>query len=237
MSAFARRMTSPSENVRNSEDAHARMADLVRRIHDCDPNGETELYNVINNGLRYLLIRQIGCIDDVDDRVHELYLIVIRAIREERLRDASRLMGFIRAVMHHQVAGYIQGRVTRRRREVTDDAVALTVRDSRKTPEQQAIHQQQVRCAREMLAQLRERDREILLRFYVKGEAAEQIRTEMRLTETQFRLIKSRAKLKFEQLVQARLNQRTTEAEAPQCRPARARREAAGKAKAMAAAG
>ncbi len=115
------------------------MADLVRRIHDCDPDGETELYNVINNGLRYLLIRQIGSVDDVDDRVHELFLIVVRAIREERLRDASRLMGFIRAVMHHQVAGYIQGRMTRRRREVTDEAITLTVRDSRNTPEQQAI--------------------------------------------------------------------------------------------------
>ncbi len=210
------------------------MADLVRRIHDCDPDGETELYYVINNGLRYLLIRQIGCIDDVDDRIHELFIIVVRAIREERLRDASRLMGFIRAVMHHQVAGYIQGRVTRRRREVTDEAITLTVRDSRKTPEQQAIHQQQVRCARETLAQLRARDREILLRFYVKGEDAAQIRTEMRLTETQFRLIKSRAKLKFEQLVQARLNQRATEAAVPQCRPAHIPRQAARKAMAAA---
>jgi hypothetical protein len=76
-----------------------------------------------------------------------------------------------------------------------------------------------------MLRQLRERDREILLRFYVHGEQAEQIRREMQLTETQFRLIKSRAKLKFEQLVQARLSGRTAEKAVPQCRPARPRHE------------
>jgi RNA polymerase sigma-70 factor (ECF subfamily) len=42
-----------------------------------------------------------------------------------------------------------------------------------------------------------EEEREILIRFYLKQEAQEQICREMNLTETRFRFLKHRAKAKF----------------------------------------
>ena len=44
------------------------------------------------------------------------------------------------------------------------------------------------------------RDREILTRFYLYEQTQEQICAEMNLSETQFRLLKSRAKARFGEL-------------------------------------
>lgn len=44
------------------------------------------------------------------------------------------------------------------------------------------------------------RDREILMRFYLEEQSQDQICTEMGLTETQFRLLKSRAKTRFAEM-------------------------------------
>jgi DNA-directed RNA polymerase specialized sigma subunit len=52
------------------------------------------------------------------------------------------------------------------------------------------------------LRRLKKRDREILERFYLREQNAQQICAEMRLTETQFRLFKSRAIARCVSLVQ-----------------------------------
>ena len=49
------------------------------------------------------------------------------------------------------------------------------------------------------------RDREILLRFYLDEQSRDQICAEMGLTETQFRLLKSRAKARIREVAQKAL--------------------------------
>lgn len=53
---------------------------------------------------------------------------------------------------------------------------------------------------RQVLAELSDRDREILTRFYVREQSQDQICSEMTLTVAQFRLLKSRAKAHFKEL-------------------------------------
>jgi len=57
---------------------------------------------------------------------------------------------------------------------------------------------------RRELAEMRTRDRELLVRFYLENQTREQICEEMGLTETQYRLFKSRAKGKLIAAVQRR---------------------------------
>ena len=52
------------------------------------------------------------------------------------------------------------------------------------------------------------RDREILTRFYLQEQTQEQICSEMKLSETQFRLLKSRAKARFGELGKRRLGRK-----------------------------
>jgi DNA-directed RNA polymerase specialized sigma24 family protein len=54
---------------------------------------------------------------------------------------------------------------------------------------------------RKGLERLKPAQREILTRFYVQGQKPEQIRREMNLTATQFRLMKSRSKQVLEKSV------------------------------------
>jgi len=57
-------------------------ADLVEKIRRNDPDGLEELYRVFSRGVRFYLCRQLGP-QDLDDRVHDTFLIVSQAIQAE----------------------------------------------------------------------------------------------------------------------------------------------------------
>jgi RNA polymerase sigma-70 factor, ECF subfamily len=97
------------------------------------------------------------------------------------------------------------GPVVNKRREQADLETGVTVADRKQNPEQESLLRQQAELMRSALAALSERDRDILIRFYLKEQPQEQICREMSLTETQFRLLKSRAKAKFGEIGRKKL--------------------------------
>jgi RNA polymerase sigma-70 factor, ECF subfamily len=181
--------------------------ELVDRIRSGDPRGMEGLYAVLSKGVRFLLCRQLGP-QDLDDKVHDVFLIVAQAIRNGDLREPERLMGYVRTVVRRQVAGHIDVAVHTRRSEIELDA-SLPLRDGGSTPEQIAIAQQNQEIALRMLNSVSSRDREILVRFYLEEQTQDQICQDMGLTDTQFRLIKSRAKARFGELGKQRLARRS----------------------------
>src|SRR6476620_8305812 len=48
-----------------------------------------------------------NAIQDVDDKVHDTFLIVVQAIKNGDLREPDRIMGFVRTVARRLVAGHI----------------------------------------------------------------------------------------------------------------------------------
>jgi DNA-directed RNA polymerase specialized sigma24 family protein len=66
------------------------------------------------------------------------------------------------------------------------------------------MERQNVDLAMRVLTSLPWRDREVLMRFYLKEQSPRQICRDMGLTQTQFRLTKSRAKARFTELARAR---------------------------------
>lgn len=179
---------------------------LVERIRTGDPRGMEELYALFSRGIRFYLCRQLGS-QELDDKVHDTFLIVVQAIRRGDLRDAERLMGFVRTVVRRQVVAYIDD-VAQGRREQASFEHGLAVSDARSNPEQDAITQQQAEIMQKVLRSVSRRDREILTRFYLLGQDQDQICAEMKLTETQFRLLKSRAKSRFGELGRRKLQRR-----------------------------
>jgi RNA polymerase sigma-70 factor (ECF subfamily) len=180
--------------------------ELVARIQRGDDTGMEDLYRLFARGIRFYLCRQLG-MQELDDKVHDTFLIVVQAIRRGDLREPDRLMGFVRTVVRRQVAAHIDQVVHSRRDEMHLD-VGVRVADARRNPEQSMAYQQKGDFMREILRQLSDRDREILTRFYLHEETQEEICTEMGLTETQFRLLKSRAKARFGELGRRRLQQK-----------------------------
>jgi RNA polymerase sigma-70 factor (ECF subfamily) len=168
---------------------------IVERIRNGEQDAVEELYRVFSKGIRYYLCRQLGP-QDLDDRVHDCFLVVIHAIQKGDLREPERLMGFVRTIVRRQIAGFIEGMVENRRKQV-DLEFGNFVPDEKTNPENTAISKQRESLAASVLKTISKRDREILTRFYLLEESQEKICQEMELTDTQFRLLKSRAKAKF----------------------------------------
>ncbi len=177
--------------------------EMVARIQTGDESGLEDLYRVFSKGIRFYLCRQLGP-QELDDRVHDAFLIVVQAIQRGELREPERLMGFVRTVVRRQVAAHIDQAVHSRKEEV-DLEIGSRVADIRHNPERSASDRQRAELMAGVLRSLSEKDREILTRFYLHEQSQEQICQEMSLSETQFRLLKSRAKARFGELGRKRL--------------------------------
>jgi RNA polymerase sigma factor (sigma-70 family) len=181
----------------------------VDRIRAGDPLAMTELYGVFNRGIRYLLLRSLGA-EELDDRVHDCFVIVTEAIRSGELRDPARLMGYVRTVVRRHIAASIEDAVNRRRTTVEFEDSVFTVSDWKNNPEQNLLARQRAEIARRVFNGVSRRDREILSRFYLHEQSQEQICEEMGLSYNQFRLLKSRAKARC-----GKLGQRLAESISP----------------------
>ncbi len=184
-------------------DVNAGWAELVERIRLEKTDGMEELYQLFSRGIRFYLCRQLGP-QELDDKVHDTFVVVVQAIRRGELREPERLMGFVRTIVRRQVAAHID-KVVHNRREQAEFDSTVRVADPRGNPEEAAIFRQRIGLIRQVLGELSERDREILTRFYIDEQSQDLICSEMGLTETQFRLLKSRAKARFGELGKKKL--------------------------------
>lgn len=176
--------------------------DLVERIEQGDSTAKYRLYEVFNRGIRFQLIRQLGTLE-LDDRVHDTFVIVLQAIVRKDLRDPDRLLAYIRTVVRRQIATYIERAMTNRRDR--PESAGLELHDPAFNPEESLISHERRRVMRKTLSELNARDREILIRFYIDEMPMEEICKEMDLTVNQFRLLKSRAKSRFSEIGQRQL--------------------------------
>jgi RNA polymerase sigma-70 factor (ECF subfamily) len=171
---------------------------LVGRIQQGEAAALAELYQVFGRGVRFYMYRQLGP-QDLDDRVHDAFLVVVQAIQRGDLRDPARLMGFVRTIVRRQIATRIDELVQTRREQVTLDQGPVLA-DRKYTPEEQASNDEQAELMKKVLRGMSSRDRDILTRFYLHEQTQDQICRDMKLTETQYRLLKSRAKARFGEL-------------------------------------
>jgi RNA polymerase sigma-70 factor, ECF subfamily len=191
-------MALSSAAVRAPGPAWALLANRVRRG---DQDAMQELYGVFSKGIRFMLFRQLGP-EDLDDKVHDVFVMVAQSLRRGELRDPTRLMGYIHTVVRRQIAGYIERAVTQRRTRTdleSDEAIC----DLHPSPENEAIERANREFAMRVLRGIPKRDREVLIRFYLKEQRPAQICRALKITRNQFRLIKCRAKARFTALGQS----------------------------------
>jgi DNA-directed RNA polymerase specialized sigma24 family protein len=113
-------------------------------------------------------------------------------------------MGFVRTVLSRQLNLEISSMIHKRQTAVDlESAGDLTTADP--SPEQQAAIHQKVALMKQVLTKMSDREFEVLNRFYLREQPPERIRMDMGLTQTQFNLLKSRAKAKLTESMQRRL--------------------------------
>jgi RNA polymerase sigma-70 factor, ECF subfamily len=193
-------MMNMNSSITTSLDSPPKWSPLVDQIAAGNAAGFEELYRAFD-GFRYYLMRGIGA-ERAEDAYHDLLLDVTNGIRHGALQDPECLAGYAQVIAHRKIVQHIRVTVKERRMPSLEDVV---LRDSAPSPEQAAIRTQNMDIAVRILRAMPTRDREVLNRFYVKEETAQEIRAAMDLTETQFRLIKSRAKKRFAELGRNRI--------------------------------
>ena len=178
---------------------------IANRIERGEPDGFRYLYNTLAS-FRWFFATRIG--DDAEDAYHELQLALIENIRRGLLREPSRLVGYAMALARGIVAARIRRRIHSRKREIGCDHAAASLASTCESPESCVQRREMVTLARRILTTLPPRDREVLTQFYLQEQPWEEICREMALTPTQFRLIKSRARKRFDHLCKESMRRR-----------------------------
>ena len=170
------------------------MVTMVHQVLCGDQDGMAELYSIVDRVAGRFLRRRLRR-DEVLDRLHDVYLIVAKNILENRLRDPTRLPGFIATVAHRQAGAQIRQNIHVREKQVSLEH--LVVRARNPNPEAATQVRERRELIQKELARLPRMDRELLDLFYLRGETADQICSMLKLTDCQFRNRKSRAKSKL----------------------------------------
>ncbi len=171
---------------------------LVQRVQAGDRDAIEDLYHAIIPGMRMMLALRVSrCY--VDDYAHDSFLNLVRYIQSGAIENPDCLPGVARTIVLRVCYEHIAKRATFCQQPVT---MAAMVQDREPTPERRMIAEEKIEIAKRALECLQPREREILRRFYLENQSREQICAEMGLTETQFRVIKSRAKARFGEIGQ-----------------------------------
>ena len=178
---------------------------LVENIRAGESSAIEELYRIFHKGIWFYIQRTVGP-QNLEDTIHDTFVIVLQAIRRGELREPERLMGFVRTVVRRQVSAHIERAVQNRRDINIELEDARWLADIRNNPEQSVLLDEQTDLIVQVLCTLSPRNREILTRFYLHEQSEGEICEEMGLTPTQFRLLKTRAKKRFGEFGRQRLH-------------------------------
>lgn len=186
--------------VTEAEAAPAAAGDLVRRIAAGDRHAEDELVQQFGEGLRFLLRRWTRDHEAADEVYQESFRRAIEKLRRGELRDPESLPAFLRGLAKNLSTDHYRARSRRSHREIP-------MNDAHDPPDERAEHlgrllrEERVGLIRRLIGELpRERDREVLLRFYLEEEERQRIQTDLGLTSAELNVVLCRARRRCQAL-------------------------------------
>lgn len=179
--------------------------DLVRRIAAGDRKAEEELVERYGEGLGFLLRRWTRDQDAASDLYQETFRLALEKIRRGEVRDAERLPAFLRGLARNLSIDHYR---RESRREVRETPMEQVPDLTDAGPEQLGglLREEKAQLVRRLLAELPlERDRQILLRFYLAEEDKERIRADLGLSGPEFNMVLFRARRRYRNLFEEAL--------------------------------
>lgn len=174
---------------------------LVRRIAAGDAAAEGELVQRYSRGVLYLLRRQGVPPDLADDLHQETFRIVLERLRRRELDEPAGLAGFLRGTARNLVIAE-RRKTTRRRTDLDDGELERTVHPA---PGQLSavLLDEEAAIVQRLIGELpTDRDRQLLLRFYVGEEEKESICADLGLDSLHFNRVLFRARQRFKDLLE-----------------------------------
>jgi RNA polymerase sigma-70 factor, ECF subfamily len=176
-------------------------ADLVRRIAAGDSAAEAILVQRYSRGLLYLL-RRLGASPELaDDFYQETFRIVLERLRRRELDEPAGLAGFLHGTARNLVIAE-RRKAARRRTDAEPEEIERAVHPA---PGQlsSVLQDEEAAIVRRLIGELpADRDRQILLRFYVAEEEKESICADLGLDSLHFNRVLFRARQRFKELLE-----------------------------------
>lgn len=180
-----------SENSNQSEQEYA--SSLVGRVCDGDHGAEAEMVEKYSRGLRLLLRRKTTDPELVEDLLQETWIVVLNKIRSDGLDDPKRLAGYLCGIANNLVRS--DARRAYRQRTTVDSTIIELIPDQSDNVFRQFTRAEVAGHVRALLAELgQERDRDILLSFYVHDEDKDSICSRLDIDGTHFNRVLHRAR-------------------------------------------
>ena len=181
-----------------AEEGEAEIATgLVRRIASGDASAEGELVQRYSRGILYLLRRLAP--ELADDLHQETFRVVLERLRRRELDEPEGLAGFLRGIARNLVIAE-RRKSARRRTEADEEELAQAVHPA---PGQLSavLLDEEAETVRHLIRELpTERDRQLLLRYYVSEEDKESLCTDLGLDSLHFNRVLFRARQRFREL-------------------------------------
>jgi RNA polymerase sigma-70 factor (ECF subfamily) len=173
---------------------------LVRRVEAGDTTAEAQLVARYSRGIHYLL-RHLGASPELAEDLHqETFRIVLERLRRRGVAEPAGLVGFLRGTARNLVLGE-RRKAVRRRTEGLDPLELSATEDPAPSQLQSVLHAEQAAQVRRLIGELEtDRDRQILLRFYVGEEDKGRICADLGLDNLHFNRVLFRARQRFKQL-------------------------------------
>jgi RNA polymerase sigma-70 factor (ECF subfamily) len=175
------------------------LVEWVRRIIARDPEAEAELNSRYKDGIAIIINRIVHNESVTEDLSQETFRIVLEKIRDGEVRDPKRVSGFICSVARNLAIDHMR----KKRRAISIEEVDNLEQISDPQPDQfdRLLLKERAAMARQALGELKsERDREVILRYYIAEESKSQICAELGLTSLQFNSIIFRALKRYREL-------------------------------------
>jgi RNA polymerase sigma-70 factor, ECF subfamily len=192
---------SRDEHGRTDDGAAERAARLVARIQAGDRAAEEELVARFSRGL-LLMLRRLARDGALADDLHqETLALVLAKIRRGELREPERLAGFIRSTARNLF-------IADRRKESRYGAFAEGEEEAIAAPESaghspldRTMAEEEARQVHRLLGELRfDRDRQVLLRFYLSEDGRDEICAELGIEPERFNQVVHRARERLREL-------------------------------------
>ena len=189
------------ESSHGEPEAPGDVADLVRRIQAGEAAAESELVARFSRGLLLMLRRLVQNPALADDLHQETLALVIQKIRRGEVREPEKLTGFLRSTARNL---FIADRRKEARYQALDEGEAEGPRplaDQAPAALERVLAEEEARQVQKLLSELRfERDRQLLLRFYLSDDSKEKLCADLEIEPERFNKVLFHARERLREL-------------------------------------
>ncbi|HEX4960982.1 MAG TPA: sigma-70 family RNA polymerase sigma factor [Thermoanaerobaculia bacterium] len=175
------------------------LEELVARIQAGDRGAEARVVERYGRSIAVLLDRHTNGRPEAEDLFQDTFRLVLEKLRRGELREPAKLPGFVAQIARSLAIEHYR-KTTRRKTEAASDEMGDFAAPGA-GPLSMLLASENAALARRVIHELgNERDREILLRFYIAEEDKDRIAADHGLTSLQFNRVLHRARQRYKEL-------------------------------------